>query len=124
MAQTSEALDEADQITGRLVGLGPDGLGAAARADAARLAELMVSVDELVASAPDDASSAALASLQDPLRSLHGVVDAVAVAPTPPSAADVEQVRLRAAEVHNAATLARAGLVPPPPPPSPPLPPA
>jgi hypothetical protein len=121
--QASGALDEANQITTHLVELGPDGLGAAAGADAARLAELMAAVERLVTSAPDDASGGTLASLQGPLGSLHGVVDAVAIAPTPPSAADVEQVRLRAAEVQSAAATARPSLVPsaPPPPPPPPL---
>jgi hypothetical protein len=110
-ARTGDALDESDQITTHLVGLAPSGLGAAAGADAARLAALMASVQELMTSAPDDGSGRALASLQIPLRSLHGVVDAVGLATTPPSVADVEQVKVRAAELHSATSLARAMLV-------------
>ena len=53
-AQTAAALDESDQITTHLVGLAPGGLGAVASADATRLATLMASVQQLVASAPDD----------------------------------------------------------------------
>ena len=120
-ARTASALGESDQITTSLVGLTPNGLAAVAGADAARLAALMASVEELMVSAPDDGASRALASLQGPLRSLHGVVDAVAFAATPPSVADVEQVRARATELHSATSLARAMLVPPPaPPPAPP----
>jgi hypothetical protein len=49
---------------------------------------------------------------ENPLRSLHGVVDAVALAPTTaPSAADVEQVRVRVTQLESAAALARPSLV-------------
>ena len=120
-ARTGAALDESDQITTRLVGLTPNGLAAAAGVDAARLAALMASVEELIVSAPDDGARRSLASLQGPMRSLHGVVDAVALAATPPSVADVEHVRARATELHSATSLARAMLVPAPaPPPVPP----
>jgi hypothetical protein len=112
-ADTATALDDSDEITTHLVGLAPGGLGAVARADATRLAALMASVQQLVASAPDDPSRRALGEVQEPLRSLHGAVDAVSLQPQPPSSADLDQVRARATELHRATSQARATLVPP-----------
>ena len=112
-AQTAAALDESDEITTHLVGLAPGGLGAVASADAARLATLMASVQQLVASAPDDASRRALGEVQEPLRSLHGALDAVSLRPQPPSSVELDEVRARATELHSATSLARATLVPP-----------
>jgi hypothetical protein len=112
-AHTATALDQSDELTTHLVGLAPGGLGAVARADATRLATLMASVQQLVASAPDDASRRALGEVQAPLRSLHGALDAVALQPQPPSSAELDDVRARATELHSATSLARATLVPP-----------
>jgi hypothetical protein len=112
-AQAAAALDESDQITTHLVGLAPDGLGAVANADATRLATLMASVQQLVATAPDDPSRQALAQMQEPMRSLHGALDALAMRPPPPSSLDLDEVRTRATALHSATSLAHASLVPP-----------
>ena len=115
-AQMAAALDESDEITTHLVGLAPGGLGAVANADAARLATLMASVQQLVSSAPDAASQRAVTELQEPLRSLHGALDAVSLRPQPPSTVELDEVRARATDLHSATSLARATLVPPTPP--------
>jgi hypothetical protein len=112
-AQAGAVLDESDQITTHLVGLTPDGLGSVAGADASRLAALVASAQQLVASAPDEAARQALAAMQPAVRSLQGAVDAVAMLPMAPSAATVDDVRMRATELHGATALARATLVPP-----------
>jgi hypothetical protein len=106
------ALDQSDEITTHLVGLAPGGLGAVASADARRLATLIASVQQLVASGPDDASRRALGEVQEPLRSLHGALDAVALRSQPPSSAELDEVRARATELHRATSQARATLVP------------
>ena len=65
-------LDESDQITTHLVGLGPSGLVSVAAADASRLATLLATVEQLSASAPDEASRQALVRVEEPLSSLAG----------------------------------------------------
>ena len=113
-AQTAAALDESDQITTHLVGLAPGGLGAVASADATRLATLMASVQQLVAIGPRRPHHGqALAQVQEPLRSLHGALDALALRPPPPSSLELDEVRTRATDLHSATSLARASLVPP-----------
>jgi hypothetical protein len=91
-AQTAAILDGSDEITTHIVGQAPAGLSAIAGADAARLAGLMASVQQLVASAPDDASRRALAQVQDPLRSLHAALDTLGLRGTPPSEQETAEV--------------------------------
>ncbi len=110
--QTVAVLDESDQITTHLVGLEPSGLVSVAAADASRLATLMVSVQQLAASAPNEASRQALFQVQEPMRSLQGAIDVVGLASTPPSAADVAGVKTAAARLHSATALARAAIQP------------
>ncbi len=107
------ALDDSDELSTHLVGLAPRGLSAVAGADAARLATLMASVQQLVASAPDDAARQALGDVQERLRSLHGVLDAVSLEVQPPSAAELDEVRSRATQLHSATSRARATVVAP-----------
>jgi hypothetical protein len=111
-ARTAAVLAEADGITTHLVGLAPEGLAPVASADANRLAALMASVQELITSAPDDTSRRAIAAMQDPLRSLHGALDAIAMTSTMPSSLVVDDLRDRARALHSATSLARASLPP------------
>ena len=112
-AATVEVLAQSDEITTHLVGLAPGGLGSAAGADASRLAVLITIVEQLMTSAPEETSRVALAGLHEPMRSLHGALDAIALTPNPPSDAEVAEVRARATALHSATSLARATLLPP-----------
>jgi hypothetical protein len=114
-ARTAAVLAESDEITTHLVGLAPSGLGSIAGADANRLATLMASVEQLMTSAPDETSRRALAALQDPLRSLHIALDAIALTPNPLSDIEMDEIRVRATRLHSATSLARATLLPRPP---------
>jgi len=117
--QTAGVLGESDQLTTHLVTLPPGGVAALAREDAARIAALMAAVQQLTMAAPDEPARQTLWSIQEPLRALHGTLDAVSMAGVPPTEADVSQLRERANAVHSATSLARASLFPPPPPPHP-----
>jgi hypothetical protein len=101
------ALDESDQITTHLVAMAPTGLASVAGADAARLAALVVEVQELARTAPDDRSRRALADVEPPLRSLQAALDAVGMASGPLSPLDVDEVRASATRLHRATSLAR-----------------
>ncbi len=114
-ANASAAFAQSDEITTHLVGLEPGGLAAVANADAARLATLAATVQQLASSAPDNASMQAMMAMRGPLQSLHAAVDAVNLSPTPPSAFQVDQVRAAATGLHQSTSLARANVAPPPP---------
>lgn len=114
-ANASAALAQSDEISTHLVGLEPGGLASVASADAARLAALAATVQQLASSAPDARSMQALMAMRGPLQSLHAAVDAVNLSPTPPSALQVDQVRAAATGLHQATSLARANVLPPPP---------
>ena len=113
VANAAASLDESDQITTHLIGLAPGGLSAVAGPDAARLARLMVTVQQLMTSAPDDPSRGALAQVQEPLSSLHSALDALALRQGTPSAEDLDELTSRATALHAATSFARATLVPP-----------
>jgi hypothetical protein len=115
LARAGAAFDEADQITTHLVGLEPGGAATVADADATRLAALAATVQQLESSASSATARQAIASLQEPLRALHASLDAVALAPEPPSASVLDQVRRAASELHHATSLARANVLPAPP---------
>ena len=103
-------LDETEQLTSHLAAVTPGGLHAVAPADAARLATMRVTLAELVRSAPDPRSQAALNSLTTPMATLHGAVDAIAMSAGPsiePAPSSVSQL---AAQLHTTAASARAGL--------------
>jgi hypothetical protein len=110
--QAAAVLDESDQITTHLVGLGPSGLVSVAAADASRLATLMASAQQLAGSAPDETSRQALVRVEEPLRSLQGALDLVGLASAPPSDPDVHEVHATAARLHSATALARATIQP------------
>ena len=112
-APTAAVLAQSDEISTHLVGLAPAGLGAVAGADAGSLAVLITIVEQLMTSAPDETSRRALVTLHEPMRSLHGALDAIALTPHPPSDAEVAAVRARATALHSATSLARATLLPP-----------
>ena len=111
-APTAAVLAQSDEISTHLVGLAPGGLGSVAGADASRLAVLITMVEQLMTSAPDETSRRALATLHEPMRSLHSALDAIALTPHPPSDAEVAEIRARATTLHSATSLARAS--PPP----------
>ena len=113
-ASSAAVLAQSDELTTHLVGLAPSGLGAVAGADANRLATLITMVEQLMTSAPEEASMRALVALHEPMRSLHGALDAMALAPHTPSDAEVVEIRARATTLHSATALARATLLPPP----------
>ena len=113
-ANASAAFAQSDEITTHLVGLEPGGLASVASADAARLAALAATVQQLASSAPDDRSMQAMMAMRGPLQSLHAAVDAVNLAPAPPSDFQVDQVRAAATGLHQATSLARANVLPPP----------
>ncbi len=110
---TVEVLAQSDEISTHLVRLAPGGLGSVAGADASRLAVLITIVEQLMTTAPDETSRVALARLHEPMRSLHGALDAIALTPHPPSDAEEAEVRARATALHSATSLARATLLPP-----------
>ena len=112
-APTAAVLAQSDEISTHLVGLAPARLGAVAGADAGSLAVLITIVEQLMTSAPDETSRRALVTLHEPMRSLHGALDAIALTPHPPSDAEVAAVRARATALHSATSLARATLLPP-----------
>ena len=112
-APTAAVLAQSDEISTHLVGLAPAALGAVAGADAGSLAVLITIVEQLMTSAPDETSRRALVTLHEPMRSLHGALDAIALTPQPPSDAEVAAVRARATALHSATSLARATLLPP-----------
>jgi hypothetical protein len=111
-AEAGVALDESDQITTELLTLAPGSLGSVAGAEAARLAAVSASVDQLMRSAPDQTSKLALARLKEPMRALHGRLDAVALAPMPPLAVEENEIRAHAAELHSETSLAWATIFP------------
>jgi hypothetical protein len=112
--RAAAVLDESDQITTHLVGLGSSGLASVAAADASRLATLMASTQQLAGSAPDETSRQALVRVEEPLRSLQGALDLVGLASTPPSDPDVHEIHATAARLHSATALARATIQPSP----------
>ena len=71
-APMAAVLAQSDEISTQLVGLAPGGLGSVAGAEAGRLAVLITMVEQLMTSAPDETSRRALATLHEPMRSLHG----------------------------------------------------
>lgn len=117
-ASSVAVLAQSDEITTHLVGLAPSGLGAVAGADANRLAVLITTVEQLTTSAPDEATMRALVGLHEPMRALHGALDAIAMARLTPSDPEVAEIRARATTLHSATALARATLLPPPGPPA------
>ena len=112
-APMAAVLAQSDEISTQLVGLASGSLGSVAGAEASRLAVLITMVEQLMTSAPDETSRRALATLHEPMRSLHGALDAIALSPQPPSAAEVAEIRARATTLHSATSLARASLLPP-----------
>jgi hypothetical protein len=108
-------LDESDRISTELLGVGPGRLGPVATMEAARLAALSASVEQLKRSAPDENARLALGQLQEPLRGLHSSVDAVALAPVSTSELGEDGIGAQAAKLHSATSLARAALLPSPP---------
>jgi hypothetical protein len=112
-ANASAAFAQSDEITTHLVGLEPGGLASVASADAARLAALAATVQQLASSAPDNTSMQSMMAMRGPLQSLHAAVDAVTLAPAPPSDFQVDQVRAAATGLHQATSLARANVLPP-----------
>ncbi len=113
-ADANAAFAQSDEITTHLVGLEPGGLASVASADAARLAALAATVQQLASSAPDNTSMQAMMAMRGPLQSLHAAVDAVTLAPAPPSDFQVDQVRAAATGLHQATSMARANVLPPP----------
>ena len=105
-------LAQSDEITTHLIGLAPVGLGSVAGADANRLVMLIPIIEQLMTSASDETSRRTLAGTYEAMRSLHAALDAIALTPTAPSAADAAEVSARATTLHSATALARATLVP------------
>ncbi len=103
-------LDETEQLTSHLAAVTPGGLHAVAPSDAVRLATMRVTLVELIGSAPDARSQAALNSLTTPMAALHGAVDAVAMSAGPSVEPPASSVAQLAAQLHTAAASARAGL--------------
>jgi hypothetical protein len=113
-ASSAAVLAQSDELTTHLVGLAPTGLAAVAGADADRLASLITMVEQLTTAAPEEAARRALVALHEPMRALHGALDAMALAPRTPSDAEVADIRARATTLHSATALARATLLPAP----------
>jgi len=111
-AKAGVALDESDQITTELLTIAPGSLASVAGAEAARLAAVSASVDQLMRSAPDQTSKLAFSRLQEPMRTLHARLDAVALAPMPPLAVEENAIRAQAAQLHSETSLAWATIFP------------
>ncbi len=114
-AEIAAVLDQCDAISTHVVALAPSSIGSVAAADAARLAALLATVEQLLRSTPDAAPRQALASLDASMRSLHAALDAIAlVAPAPLADADVTELKARATALHSETSLTRATVFPPP----------
>jgi hypothetical protein len=112
--RTAAALAEADVLSSHLVGLAPGGVTGVAAADAARLAALGATMQTLMADAHDATGRSALEQVEAQVTVLHGLVDGIALTPTPPSAAAVEHLREQATALHTATAQARARILPQP----------
>jgi hypothetical protein len=107
------ALDEADQLSTHLAALAPAGVGVVATGDAARLATLGASLQQLVTTAPDASSRAALDQVPPRVAVLHATVDALALGQaSPPSSVSMDALQAQAVALHTVTASARALLFP------------
>ena len=103
-------LDGIEQLTSHLAAVTPGGLHAVAQSDAMRLATMRATLRDLIESAPDTASQAALNGLTTPIAQLHGAVDAIAMSADPSIQPDGVSVAQLATQLHTASASARAYL--------------
>lgn len=103
------AMDASDALTTHLLAIPPEGLVVVARDDAQRLAELDVTTQELVRTAPDDRARGSIDAIRGPLVQLHAAVDTVALSPAP-TPVQLTFVHQWANALHVATSTARSTL--------------
>ena len=102
------AVDQAQQMSVHLAALTPDAARTVAATDSPTLAALGVTLQQLVSSAPNETSRAAVEQVRASTAALHAAVDAVALSPTTPTSVDVDQLTALATRLHTAASSANA----------------
>ena len=106
------AVDASAALAAHLVAIAPEGLVVVARDDAQRLAELDVTTQDLVRTAPDDRTRGSIDALRGPLVQLHAAVNMVALSPAP-TPAQLTLVHQWANALHVASSTARSSLTTP-----------
>ena len=106
------AVDASAALSAHLLAIAPEGLVVIARDEAQRLAELDVTTQDLVRTAPDDRTRGSFDAIRGPLVQLHAAVNMVSLSPAP-TPAQLALVHQWANALHVASSTARATLTTP-----------